>query len=175
VHRVDGAGGLAPRLRYRYPVTLASFNAAPPAEAVAVLESCCASPRFAAALAAGRPYPSLAAAEAAAGLAFDTLTWDDVLGAMSAHPRIGDRARGQSAVEQAGVTDSSRAALAAGNARYEQRFGHVFLICATGLGGEQMRAALEERLGNDPLTERTVATAELRKITLLRVRKALAP
>ena len=68
---------------------------------------------------------------------------------------------------------SSRAALAAGNARYEERFGHVFLICASGLSGEQMRAALEERLKNDPATERTVATAELRKITVLRARKAL--
>jgi 2-oxo-4-hydroxy-4-carboxy-5-ureidoimidazoline decarboxylase len=96
-----------------------------------------------------------------------------VLEAMSAHPRIGARVQGQSAAEQSGVADSSRAALAAGNARYEERFGHVFLICATGLSGGQMRAALEERLGNDPATERAVATAELEKITMLRVAKAL--
>jgi 2-oxo-4-hydroxy-4-carboxy-5-ureidoimidazoline decarboxylase len=49
----------------------------------------------------------------------------------------------------------------------------VFLICATGLSGQRMRAALEARLGNDPATERAVATAELEKITLLRVAKAL--
>lgn len=154
-------------------MTLASFNAASPAEAVAVMLSCCASRRFATAMAAGRPYPSLAAAEAATSAAFGSLTWEDVLEAMSAHPRIGDRAAGQSAAEQSGVGDASRAALAAGNARYEQRFGHVFLICATGLSGEQMLAALGERLEHDPATERTVATAELRKITVLRVRKAL--
>jgi 2-oxo-4-hydroxy-4-carboxy-5-ureidoimidazoline decarboxylase len=154
-------------------VTLASFNASPVGEAVAVMLSCCASRRFAVAMAAGRPYASLAAAESATTAAFESLTWDDVLEAMSAHPRIGDRAGGQSAAEQSGVADSSRAALAAGNARYEERFGHVFLICATGLSGEQMRVALEERLGNDPAAERAVATAELEKITLLRVAKAL--
>ena len=154
-------------------MTLASFNAASAGEAVAVMLSCCASRRFAAAMAAGRPYPSVAAAQLAVSRAFDSLTWDDVLEAMSAHPRIGDRAAGQSAAEQSGVADESRAALAAGNTRYEQRFGHVFLICATGLSGEQMRAALGERLENDLYTERKVATAELEKITLLRVRKAL--
>ena len=136
--------------------------------------SCCASRRFADAMAAGRPYPSLAAAQGATQTAFESLTWDDVLEAMSAHPRIGARVQGQSAAEQSGVADSSRTALATGNARYEERFGHVFLICATGLSGEQMRAALEERLGNDPAKERAVATAELEKITLLRVAKALA-
>lgn len=152
---------------------LASFNASPAAEAVAVMLSCCASRRFAAAMADARPFASPAQAEAAVFRVFETLTWDDVLEAMSAHPRIGDRASGRSAAEQSGVGEESRAALAAGNARYEQRFGHVFLICATGLSGEQMRAALEERLGNDPVTERAVATAELRKITQLRVRAAL--
>ena len=136
--------------------------------------SCCASPRFADAMAAGRPYPSLAAAQGATQTAFESLTWDDVLEAMSAHPRIGARVQGQSAAEQSGVADSSRTALAAGNARYEERFGYVFLICATGLSGEQMRAALEDRLSNDLATERAVATAELEKITLLRVAKALA-
>jgi 2-oxo-4-hydroxy-4-carboxy-5-ureidoimidazoline decarboxylase len=155
-------------------VTLASFNAAPSGEAVAVMLSCCASRRFADAMTAGRPYPSLAAAQGATQTAFESLTWDDVLEAMSAHPRIGARVQGQSAAEQSGVADSSRTALATGNARYEERFGYVFLICATGLSGEQMRAALEARLGNDPATERAVATAELEKITLLRVAKALA-
>jgi 2-oxo-4-hydroxy-4-carboxy-5-ureidoimidazoline decarboxylase len=154
-------------------VTLASFNASPAGEAVAVMLSCCASRRFAGAMAAGRPYPSLAAAENATRTAFESLAWDDVLEAMSAHPRIGDRVHGQSAAEQSGVGDSSRAPLAAGNALYEERFGHVFLICATGLSGQRMRAALEARLGNDPATERAVATAELEKITLLRVAKAL--
>jgi 2-oxo-4-hydroxy-4-carboxy-5-ureidoimidazoline decarboxylase len=154
-------------------VSLASFNAAATEDAVAVMMSCCSSKRFAVALAAGRPYSSLAAAEAAVTAAFESLAWADVLEAIAGHPRIGDRAAGQSAAEQSGVADSSRAALAAGNREYEEHFGHVFLICATGLSGDEMLAALRERLDNDPDTERTVATTELRKITVLRVRKAL--
>jgi 2-oxo-4-hydroxy-4-carboxy-5-ureidoimidazoline decarboxylase len=154
-------------------VTLASFNAAPEREARAAMLACCASHQFAAAMAAGRPHPSLAAAELAVDAAFNSLTWSDVLEAMDGHPRIGARASGQSAAEQSGVADDSRAALAAGNAAYEERFGHVFLICATGLSGSQLLAALGQRLKNDETAERVVATAELRKITLLRVRKAL--
>lgn len=154
-------------------VSLASFNAAATEDAAAVMMSCCSSRRFAAAMAAGRPYPSLAALEAAVTETFESLDWPDVLEAIAGHPRIGDRARGQSAAEQSGVADSSRAALADGNRSYEERFGHVFLICATGLSGEEMLAALKERLANNPHAERKVATTELRKITVLRVRKAL--
>ena len=155
-------------------MTLASFNAAPEQEAVSAMLACCASPRFAAAMAAGRPYASQAAALDAVSSVFRTLAWPDVLEAMDGHPRIGARASGQPAAEQSGVADDSRTALAAGNAAYEERFGHVFLICATGLSGEQMLAVLRERLDNDEMSERTAAAAELRKITVLRVRKAMA-
>jgi 2-oxo-4-hydroxy-4-carboxy-5-ureidoimidazoline decarboxylase len=155
-------------------VTLASFNAAPENQAVAAMLACCASRRFAAAMAAGRPYASQAAALAAVETAFESLTWPDVLASMDAHPRIGDRVSGQSAAEQSGVADESRAAFQAGNAAYEERFGHVFLICATGLSGDQMLTALNQRLKNDEVSERVVAAAELRKITVLRAREALA-
>jgi 2-oxo-4-hydroxy-4-carboxy-5-ureidoimidazoline decarboxylase len=154
-------------------VTLASFNAAPEQAALVAMLACCASRRFAAAMTAGRPYPSLEAAELAVEAAFESLTWFDVVEAMGGHPRIGARVSGQSAAEQSGVTDDSRAALAAGNAAYEERFGHVFLIAATGFSGPQVLAALDQRLKNDDITERVVATTELRTITLLRVRKAL--
>ena len=123
-------------------VSLASFNAAATEDAVAAMMSCCSSRRFAATMTAGRPYPSLAALESAVTAAFGSLDWADVLEAIAGHPRIGDRASGQSAAEQSGVTDSSRTALADGNRDYEERFGHVFLICATGLSGEEMLAAL---------------------------------
>jgi 2-oxo-4-hydroxy-4-carboxy-5-ureidoimidazoline decarboxylase len=155
-------------------LTLASFNAAPAGEAMTEMLACCASTRFARALTDGRPYPSVIAAQAAVDLVFESLTWDDVLEAMTGHPRIGARVGGQSATEQSGVADSSRAALIAGNAEYENRFGHVFLICATGLSGEAMLSALRERLNHTEHAERTVASAELRKITRLRVSKALA-
>ena len=115
-------------------MTLAAFNAAPADEAF---------PRCWPAARRGgsrwrwrRPaYPSADAALAAVDAAFSSLTWSDVVEAMDRHPRIGARAGGQSAAEQSGVADATRAALAAGNAEYEDRFGHVFLICATGLPG----------------------------------------
>jgi 2-oxo-4-hydroxy-4-carboxy-5-ureidoimidazoline decarboxylase len=154
-------------------LTLASFNAAPAGQAISAMLACCASRRFAAALSAGRPYPSIAAALTAVDAAFESLTWPDVLEAMDGHPQIGARASGQSATEQSGVTDAARGALAAGNAAYADRFGHVFLICATGLSGDQMLAALGERLKNNEEIERAVATTELRKITRLRVARAL--
>ena len=152
-------------------VTLTAFNSASPAEAEAAMLACCASRTLAARVAAGRPYASADALGAAIESAFATLTWDDVLEGMSGHPRIGDRVTGTSAAEQSGVTDSSRAALIAANQEYEARFGYVFLICASGLSGAQMLAALRERLNNPPPTERPVATHELLKITLLRARK----
>ena len=169
-----------------WPVDLDTFNAATWREANAVLLSCCASQQFATTVEAGRPYPSLTALEDAISVAFESLTWDDVLDALNGHPRIGARAdggsagagwpgkHGQSAGEQSGVTDSDRAALAGANAEYEARFGHVFLICASGLTGGQMLAELHARLGNNLYTERIVATRELHKITVLRLRKALS-
>jgi 2-oxo-4-hydroxy-4-carboxy-5-ureidoimidazoline decarboxylase len=154
-------------------LSLEEFNAAPADEAIAAMLACCGSGRFAAAMAAGRPYPSAAAALAAVDAVFATLTWPDVREAMDRHPRIGDRVTGQSATEQAGVADATRGALLAGNAEYEDRFGHVFLICATGLTGDQILDALRERLKNNEEMERTVAATELGAITRLRVAKAL--
>jgi len=153
--------------------TLTAFNTAPADEAVAAMLGCCSSRRFAEAMAAGRPYPSADAAVAAVDAAFASLTWSDVLEGMAGHPRIGAPVSGRSAAEQAGVGDATRAALAAGNAEYEDRFGHVFLICASGLSGDQMLVALRERLSNQSDVERSVAAAELRKITRLRVGNTL--
>jgi 2-oxo-4-hydroxy-4-carboxy-5-ureidoimidazoline decarboxylase len=90
---------------------------------------------------------------------------------MARHPRIGDRVTGTPAAEQSGVTDASRAALEAGNLAYEERFWHVFLICATGLSGEQIIMALRERLSHHPRAEQAVVARELLKITVLRARQ----
>ena len=79
-----------------------------------------------------------------------------------------------SASEQAGVADADTAALAAGNLAYEQRFGYIYLICASGLSGAQMVAALRARLTHDDEQERLVVMEELRKIAALRLAKAIA-
>ncbi len=69
--------------------------------------------------------------------------------------------------------EAVRAALADGNREYEERFGHIFLVCATGKSGEEMLAILHERLGNDREAELRLAAEEQRKITHLRLEKLL--
>jgi 2-oxo-4-hydroxy-4-carboxy-5-ureidoimidazoline decarboxylase len=158
--------------------SLSAFNAAPADSAERDVLACCASQAFAKAIVGGRPYRDAAAARAAIDTAFAALSWDDIVGSMNAHPRIGDRpaAGSQSAAEQAGALtagDDVRGALAEGNLAYERRFGHVFLICASGLSGQEMLDQQQARLKNDPYSERTVVRRELLKITRLRMTKLL--
>ena len=69
--------------------------------------------------------------------------------------------------------DDVRAALAEGNRAYEERFGHVYLVCATGRSGPELLAVLRSRLRNDPAYERTVVRDELGKINRLRLQRLL--
>ncbi|MFB9837868.1 2-oxo-4-hydroxy-4-carboxy-5-ureidoimidazoline decarboxylase [Actinoallomurus acaciae] len=148
------------------------FDGLSRADAEAELLACCASRRWAAAVAEGRPYGSAERLFAAARRAVRDLDWADVEEALQAHPRIGERAASAlSRAEQSGVGDRDRAAFTAANAEYEERFGHVFLICASGRGAPEMLAELRERLGNDPARERDVVHGELVKITELRLRR----
>jgi 2-oxo-4-hydroxy-4-carboxy-5-ureidoimidazoline decarboxylase len=163
------------------PVTpaaaLAAVNAAAPADAERDVTRCCASGAFATAIAAGRPYADAGAVSAAIDAGFGRLGWDDIAEALAGHPRIGEpAAAGWSRDEQAGAEAAPRAVarqLADGNRAYEQRFGHVFLVCASGLSAAELLARLRTRLPNDPATERRVVADELRKITQLRMRKLL--
>jgi len=159
--------------------TLTAFNAARPDAAERDVLACCASAPLAAMIADGRPYPDPAALRDTVNAAFATLSWDDIIESMRAHPRIGDRVPdgGWSAAEQSGAAAASgavRQALADGNLAYEHRFGHVFLICASGLSGQDMLDQLRARLGHDPETERAVVREELLKITRLRLTKLLS-
>jgi len=159
------------------PASLAAFNAAPVPDAEREMLACCASSTFAATIASGRPYPDAGALRAAVDAAFTRLSWDDILESLSGHPRIGDRATGVSAAEQSGAAsaaDQVRQALAEGNRAYEERFDHVFLICASGRSGQEMLDQLRARLGNDPEAERAVVRAELLKITQLRLTEVLS-
>jgi 2-oxo-4-hydroxy-4-carboxy-5-ureidoimidazoline decarboxylase len=159
------------------PPGLAGFNVLDPGDAEKELLSCCASRAFAASVAARRPFRDAHALADAAGAAVRELTWPQVLEALAAHPRIGERARGAaresawSQQEQSGVEEEVRAALAEGNQAYERRFGHVYLVCATGLTGGEMLRRLRERLRADAESERHTVREELAKITRLRVGK----
>jgi 2-oxo-4-hydroxy-4-carboxy-5-ureidoimidazoline decarboxylase len=159
--------------------TLAAFNAASPQAAERDVLACCHSRSFAKLIADGRPYRDPAELQAALDAAFGALSWDDIVESMNAHPRIGERAPGGgwSAAEQSGAAsagDQVRLALAEGNVAYEKRFGHVFLICASGLSGQEMLTQLQARLGNDTETEQAVVRRELLKITKLRMTKLLS-
>lgn len=171
--------------------TLEQFNSAPPDALRPALRACATSPAWADRMLAGRPYGSadeLAAAAEKAVLALDAAEVD---AALDGHPRIGERPGGAHAAraepagwtgaalsrrEQSGVDPdgAARARLAEANARYEQRFGHVFLIRAAGRGTDAILAELERRLGNDPAAERAEAVAQLAEITALRSRQVLA-
>src|SRR5260370_25244280 len=153
---------------------LAALNALPDGEAAEGLLGCCAAPGWARRVAAGRPYASLADLLAAADAAWAAREPADLDAAMAGHPRIGERGlSGWSAQEQSGVGSGARTAqeLRDANAAYEDRFGHVFLICATGRGPREILAELRRRMANDPGTERQVAAAELGKINAIRLRK----
>ncbi|MGK5550765.1 2-oxo-4-hydroxy-4-carboxy-5-ureidoimidazoline decarboxylase [Actinomadura kijaniata] len=163
--------------------TLERLNALPASEAEAELLTCCASGVWAAAVAADRPYDDLAGLRAAAARHLAALDWTEIDRALAAHPRIGDRVGGGdrearwSRGEQSGMdaaADATRRALYEGNVAYEERFGHVFLICATGLSADRMLASLHERLTHDPDTERAVVRAELAKIVEIRLDKLLS-
>jgi 2-oxo-4-hydroxy-4-carboxy-5-ureidoimidazoline decarboxylase len=161
------------------PLTLAEFNAVDPVQARELLGSCLDIERWVLDVAAGRPYPDVAALRHAGAAGAAAITWQEVAGALARHPRIGEKATGSagdaalSASEQAGVAATDQAELAAGNAAYERRFGFIYLICASGLSGEQMLAALRERLTHDDEQERDVVMQELRKIAELRLAKAV--
>jgi 2-oxo-4-hydroxy-4-carboxy-5-ureidoimidazoline decarboxylase len=155
-----------------------AFNALPDEVATQRLTSCLHAPDWAASVLAGRPYPDRESLLATAYRFGVVLHDDDLVSALSAHPRIGERPTGtsreatQSRAEQGGVqaddVDLSRR-LQDGNRAYEAKFDHVFLIRAAGRSGVEILEALTERLTNDPETESGVVRDQLAQIAQLRL------
>ena len=151
-----------------------------------LLTACCGAAPWVDAMLAARPFGDRERLLAAADRAWAGLTPEQLAQAIARHPRLGEsraraaitsREQAWSAGEQSGVgtaDDAARDALASGNEEYERRFGHTFILCATGLGTNDMLAALRRRLGNDAATERDITGRELHKITRLRLEKLLA-
>ena len=150
------------------------------------LERCCGATRWIDSMIAARPFGSKEGLLAAADRADAALSDDDWLEAFRHHPRIGDidslRKKFASTAawasgEQAGTASASEEVLqglAEGNARYEDRNGFIFSVCATGKSASEMLAILNERLGNDRATELRIAAGEQAKITRLRLEKLLS-
>ena len=170
---------------------LKRLNALPATEAEAELLACCGASRWVQGLLARRPFGSAAELFAAADEIWGSLGSQDWLEAFSRHPQIGEKAAEKrikseasqqissrwSAEEQSGAQRNSAdvmARLAEGNRVYRQRFGYIFIVCATGKTAEEMLAILERRLQNDASAELTIAAEEQRRITRLRLEKLLA-
>ena len=164
--------------------TLADWNKLDHASAVASILPCCGSARWARELVETRPIHTEAELLARSDAISRALSPDDWHEAFRSHPRIGEKktpaATAQSAEwsrgEQGGMVRSStdiRAALEQGNQLYEQRFGRIYIVCATGKSAEEMLADLQRRLHNDVETELHEAMEQQRRITRLRLRKWL--
>ncbi|KZB80452.1 OHCU decarboxylase [Amycolatopsis regifaucium] len=159
-------------------MTIREFNQAPAQDVRPVLTACLDVPRWVETLLARRPYTDLAALLAMSE-ALTPLRPEEVRQAMTAHPRIGEKAGGESTEagwsrsEQSGVDGDAAREFAAANAEYEATFGHVFLVCASGRSGAELLENLRSRLSNDPDQELEVAGRELAKIAALRLEKAV--
>ena len=139
-------------------------------------------------MAAARPFPDVTALLAQADTVWAQLDAADWLEAFAAHPRIGEQQAGRaggasaagreehddwSAREQAGVTADSRQQFAALNREYEERFGHIFIVCATGKSADEMVVLLRRRMRNNPDDELREAVEQQRQIMQLRLRRLI--
>jgi 2-oxo-4-hydroxy-4-carboxy-5-ureidoimidazoline decarboxylase len=161
------------------------WNQLPPQEATQEILPCCGSMAWARELAARRPLANESELLAASDEIWSSLGEQDWVEAFATHPRIGERkapapARAQSASwsaqEQQNVASAGEAvqqALAEANREYEQRFGRVFIVCATGKGASEILGMLRRRLQNDDAIELRETAEEQRKITNLRLKKWL--
>ena len=158
------------------------LNSLPTEVAAKELLQCCGSKRWARQVTDARPYSNLEALVASANKIWWSLDRDDWLEAFRSHPKIGEKKTTEtlsakwSGQEQAGVnaasTDTTNA-LAALNRAYEQKFGYIFIICATGKTSAEMLAALRQRIEHDEEEELPIAASEQSKITELRLKKLL--
>ena len=153
---------------------LSRLNTAEDSEARAALRTVCTSSSWTSEVLARRPYDDLGTLLAANDAAMSGLTADDLDEAMAGHPPIGRPEPGDpaSAREQsgmAGASDDLRTEMRELNLAYQQRFGHVFLICATGLTAEQMREAIRHRINNAPEQEREIVRTQLGLINRIRL------
>ena len=165
-------------------MTLDEFNSLPTEKAEAALLDCCASARWAAQVNAQRPFVNVESLYETADTCWRNLKREDWLEAFSHHPQIGEKpasgsasARQWAAGEQSGArtaTDDMKAKLAEGNRAYFEKFGYIYIVCASGKSAEEMLALLEQRYQNDSARELPVAVEQQRQITRLRLEKLLA-
>jgi len=164
---------------------LAWLNDLPVDAAEKAFLDCCGSTEWARRMAASRPYPMLEDLYSRAENVWFLLSVADHLEAFASHPKIGSKKAGtkqpaKSAVwskgEQSDVASATaevREQLAEANRLYENKFGFIFIVCATGKTADEMLAICRARLGNSVETELQIAADEQAKITAIRLNKLL--
>jgi len=157
--------------------TLEWINGAPAADAARWLLACCGSVRWAGRMLTLRPFAGAEAIQRAAREVWWSLGSGDWKEAFAAHPKIGERTGDATAAsEQAGVRGAPPdvlSMLADANRRYEEKFGYIFIVCASGKSADEMLSLIRERLQNDPAREIQIAAEEQAKITALRLANAV--
>ncbi len=158
---------------------LAQWNALPLPEAAAAILPCNGSQAWAEAVAASRPIPDAANLLQLSDEIWASLPAEAWQQAFDSHPRLGEHhAKAATATSLSWSTqEQSKAvpseALREANARYEQRFGRIFLLCANGRTAPEILAALEARMNNDSAAEWREAGEQQRQITQLRLKRWL--
>ena len=156
---------------------LGAFDALGDHQAVAALLECCHSAVWAQEIAASRPFTDLEALFDKADAVLAELPESEIDDALSGHPRIGERSESAASTrEQSGVSSATEDVLAElrrKNAEYEETFGHVYLVCASGKSGTELLDILRGRLRNDPATERSVLRTELAAINRIRLARLI--
>jgi 2-oxo-4-hydroxy-4-carboxy-5-ureidoimidazoline decarboxylase len=160
------------------------INQLPPSEFREAVYRCCASSRWANQMVKAGPYLSVEGLQDKAVEIWSSMTNEDYLEAFKGHPMIGsdlDALRRKfthtsewSEGEQAGMQSASESVLKrlqAANIQYLNRFGYIFIVCATGKSAAEMVGMLEVRLTNLSDVEMTIAAGEQQKITTIRLNK----
>lgn len=165
---------------------LASLNSLSPSQAEEELLKCCGSQNWARQVISAGPFASLDQLISKADRIWWSLDSEDWLEAFHSHPKIGEKkataptaveAQQWSADEQSSIRNSAQEtldALAKLNQAYEEKFGYIFIVCASGKSSEEVLTILHDRLKNNAADELRIAAAEQAKITQLRLRKLLA-
>lgn len=167
-------------------MTIDQLNRLSEADATAAFEQCCGAAQWVERMVYARPFEELSEILETSDTIWEECDVDDYEEAFTHHPRIGDveslakkyaNTKAWASGEQKGVEGADRVViekLAEGNKAYEEKFGHIFIVCATGKSAAEMLAMLEARMTNDPKDEILIAAAEQNKITRLRLKKLLA-
>ena len=167
-------GQVESRLRY--------LNSAASGELREIFRAVCHSDRWASSMALAGPFDSVADLQKKGATAWSHCREVDWREALAGHPRIGEKAKGGDLASQWSRGEQSRAAtpdealqseLREKQLAYEERFGFLFLICATGRTTEQILSVLNLRLDQTPEIELQTVAEELAKIIHLRLEKLL--